>query len=110
MYGTYVACLPYRLHIVSYNNMYKYASKHAFALWGQGCCVYMCRADKYSCTQLDSLARDYLRRNFETVVKCDGRPPNRVGLVSLNHTALAQILTDDNLELTSEVPTPSVHS
>ena len=61
------------------------------------------RADKYTCTQLDSLARDFLRRNFETVVKCDGRPPNRVGLTSLSQSALMQILTDDNLELSSEV-------
>ena len=63
----------------------------------------LCRADKYTCTGLDRLARDYLRRNFETVVKCDGRPPNRVGLVNLSQTALMQILTDDNLELSSEV-------
>lgn len=62
-----------------------------------------CRADKYTCTGLDRLARDYLRRNFETVVKCDGRPPNRVGLVNLSQTALMQILTDDSLELSSEV-------
>lgn len=61
-------------------------------------------ADKYSCTQLDALARDYLRHNFELIVKFDGRPPNRVGLVSLSHSALMQILTDDNLELTSEMP------
>ena len=62
-----------------------------------------CRADKYTCPQLDSLARDFLQRNFETVVKCDGRPPNRVGLTSLSQNALMQILTDDNLELSSEV-------
>ena len=61
------------------------------------------RADKYSCTQLDSLARDFLRRNFETVVKYNGRPPNRVGLTSLSQSALMQILTDDNLELSCEV-------
>lgn len=69
-----------------------------------------CRADKYTCTQLDRLARDYLRRNFETVVKCDGRPPNRVGLVNLSQTALMQILTDDSLELSSEVHPSLMHS
>lgn len=69
-----------------------------------------CRADKYTCTQLDRLARDYLRRNFETVVKCDGRPPNRVGLVNLSQTALMQILTDDSLELSSEVHPHLMHS
>ena len=69
-----------------------------------------CRADKYTCTQLDRLARDYLRRNFETVVKCNGRPPNRVGLVNLSQTALMHILTDDNLELSSEVNIHMVHS
>ncbi len=62
-----------------------------------------CRADKYTCTQLDSLARDFLRHHFEKVVQFDGQPPNRVGLTSLSQTALVQILTDDNLELSSEV-------
>jgi hypothetical protein len=62
-----------------------------------------CRADKYTCTQLDSLARDFLRHHFEKVVQFDGQLPNRVGLTSLSQTALVQILTDDNLELSSEV-------
>ena len=62
-----------------------------------------CRADKYTCPQLDRLARDFLRGNFEKVVQFDGQPPNKVGLTSLNHTALVEILTDDNLELSSEV-------
>lgn len=61
-------------------------------------------ADKYTCTQLDSLARDFLRHHFEKVVQFDGQLPNRVGLTSLSQTALVQILTDDNLELSSEMP------
>lgn len=64
------------------------------------------RADKYTCPQLDSLARDFLRHNFEKVVQFDGQPPNRVGLTSLSQSALMQILTDDNLELSSEVCPP----
>lgn len=63
----------------------------------------VCRADKYTCPQLDSLSRDFLRRNFEKVVQYDRLPPNRVGLTSLSQSALVQILTDDNLELNSEV-------
>ena len=55
------------------------------------------------CDELDRLARDVLRGNFEKVVQFDGQPPNRVGLTSLSHTALVEILTDDNLELSSEV-------
>lgn len=62
-----------------------------------------CRADKYTCPQLDQLSREFLRRNFEKVVQFDGQPPNRVGLCSLSQSALVQILTDDNLELSSEV-------
>ena len=64
-------------------------------------CAY--RADKYTCPQLDRLARDFLRCNFEKVVQFDGQPPNRVGLTSLSHAALVDILADDNLELSSEV-------
>lgn len=86
-------------------NGYSCASKHAMSTHVKVKVILSvhCRADKYTCTQLDRLARDYLRRNFETVVKCDGRPPNRVGLVNLSQTALMQILTDDSLELSSEV-------
>lgn len=62
-----------------------------------------CRADKYACPQLDRLAREFLRCNFEKVVQFDGQPPNRVGLLSLSQTALRDILNDDNLELSSEV-------
>lgn len=62
-----------------------------------------CRADKYSCQQLELAARHFIRQNFEQVVQWDIEHAEHNSIAHLNQSTLMQILTDNELAVKSEM-------